>query len=39
MAAIAVHVVDDNVVAAGDGYAVVLVDDDAITDFGIVGGC
>lgn len=38
MAAVAVHVVNDDVVAAGDGDAVVLVNDDAIANFGIVGG-
>jgi hypothetical protein len=39
VAAVAVHVVDDDVVATGDGYAIVLVDDDAVADFGVVGGC
>jgi hypothetical protein len=39
MAAVAVHVVHNDVVAAGNGYAVVLVDDDTVTDLGIVCGC
>ena len=36
VAAIAVHVVDHDVVAACHGYAVVLVDDDAVADYGVV---
>lgn len=37
MAAVAVHVVDNNVVAACDGYTIILVDYDAVTDIGVVG--
>lgn len=37
MAAVAVHVVYEDVVSAGYGDTVVLVDDDAVTDLGIVG--
>lgn len=36
MAAVAVHVIDRDVVAACYGYAVVLVDDDAVADYGVV---
>ena len=39
MAAVAVHVVHDDVVSAGDSYAVVLVDDHAVADLGVVGSC
>lgn len=38
MAAIAVHVVDDNIVTAGYGNAIILVDDYAVANLGIVGG-
>lgn len=37
MAAVAIHVVNDDVVSAGNSYAVVLVDDDAVADLGVVG--
>jgi len=38
VAAVAVHVVDEDVVAAGDGDAIILVDDNAVTNFGVIGG-
>ena len=37
MTAVAVHVVDEDVVAAGDGDAVVLVDDNTVVHRGVVG--
>ena len=37
VAAVAVHVVDEDVVAAGDGDAVVLVDDNTVVHRGVVG--
>jgi hypothetical protein len=36
VAAVAVHVVDHDVVAASHRYAIVLVDDDAVADYGVV---
>jgi hypothetical protein len=39
VAAIAIHVVDLYVVATGDGYAIVLVYDDAVAYCGVVRGC
>jgi hypothetical protein len=36
VAAVAVHVVDNDVVAASDSNAVVLVDDSAVTNLGVV---
>lgn len=38
MTAVTVHVIDNNVVPAGDGNAVVLVDDNAIADFRVICG-
>jgi hypothetical protein len=37
MAAIAVHVVDDDVIAAGHGDAVILVEDDAVANLSVIG--
>lgn len=37
MAAVAVHVVNNDVVAACDGYAVVLVDHDAVANLSVIG--
>lgn len=39
MAAVAVHVVDDDVVTASNCDTVILVDDYAIAHFGVVGRC
>lgn len=36
MAAVAVHVIGDDVVSAGDGNAVVLVDDHTVVNRGVV---
>lgn len=38
MTTVAVHVVHNDIVAAGDSDAVILVDDYAVANFGVVGG-
>jgi hypothetical protein len=35
--AVAIHVVDDDIVAAGHGNAVILVEDDAVTNLSVIG--
>lgn len=37
MTAIAVHVVDDDVITASDGHTIILVDNDTVTNFRVVG--
>ena len=38
MATVAVHVVDYNVIAASNGDTVILIDDDAVANLGVVCG-